>query len=95
MITVIVHHWVCPEKLDMIKGRIQQAGKTMQSQPGFIHRQTLISAVDPLQVTTVTNWESNEAFQAFAKARDMPDLAESPWIKEPEISIFTALPELL
>jgi heme-degrading monooxygenase HmoA len=96
MITVIVHHWVLPEKLDLAKGLIQQAGKTMRSFPGFVLRHTLIAQTNPLQLSTVTCWETEEAFQAFARERDKPREApgEPMWTREPEITVFTAMQEL-
>lgn len=95
MITAIVHHWVVPEKLDTAKNLIQQTGKVMRSFPGFVSRQTLIAQANPLQISTVTCWETEQAYQGWLKERaKRPAPPGGLWSKEPETTIFTSIPEI-
>ncbi len=98
MVTVIVNHWIRPEKLELAKSRILQNGKLMQSAPGFVMRYTMIAAADPLQVTTVTGWRTDEDYRGWLKQREAQKAQSAPpenlYTKPPETTVFSLIPEI-
>lgn len=98
MVTVIVRHWIQPDKLERVKSLILQNGKLMQSAPGFVMRHTMIARADPLQVTTVTGWRTDEDYQGWLKQREAKRAQSAPpenlYTKPPETTVFSSIPEL-
>ena len=97
MITVIVHHYVLREHLEQAESNIKGNGKAMRDFKGFVSRQTLHAQEDPLQITTVTTWNSVGEFQAWGnrpgRSQPQPD-APTMWSAPIESKTFEVTPEL-
>ncbi len=97
MITVIVNHYVLPERLQVADAAIKENGRVMRSYSGFVSRQTLYAQQDSLQITTVTTWRSLEEYQGWANRPDRPQPAPGAptnWSKPVEATVFEVTPEL-
>jgi len=97
MITVIVHHYVLPDRLQEADTRIRENGRRMRSFPGFVSRQTLRSQGDPLKVTTVTCWQSGEDRERWDQSPERRQAREGQpnlWSKPPEPEFFDTIPEI-
>ena len=97
MITAIVHHYALPDRLQEAETRILGNGRKMRGFDGFVSRQTLRSQSDPLKITTVTLWQSNEDRERWDQSPERRQARESsvnPWTKPPEPEFFDVIPEL-
>ncbi|MBI4340290.1 MAG: antibiotic biosynthesis monooxygenase [Chloroflexi bacterium] len=97
MITVIVNHWVLPERMKEAEATIKENGRAMRSYAGFISRQTLYAQKDPHQITTVTNWQNQESYQGWTGRPNPPQPrpnAPVMWSKPVESTVFEVTPEL-
>ena len=82
MIIVIVHHWCKPEMIDKARRRIDANGDSSSEAPGFLFRYRLEKGEDSLRISTVSGWESREAYRAWKDTRNAYDAsvgAESPY----------------
>jgi heme-degrading monooxygenase HmoA len=97
MITVIVHHYVLQEQLELAESNIKNNGKLMRDFAGFLSRQTLHAQENPLQITTITTWNSAEELQAWdnrpGRPQPQPD-APTLWSAPIERTAFEVTPEL-
>jgi heme-degrading monooxygenase HmoA len=74
MIIVIVHHWCEPEKKAASVERIDFNGDTMAGVPGFLFRYRMNAPKDALQISTITAWQSEAAYQQWLEEkRARPD----------------------
>ena len=97
MITVIVHHYVLREQLERAESAIKGNGKAMRDFKGFVSRQTLYGKEDPLQITTVTTWNSADELEAWDNRPDRPQPqpdAPTMWSAPIERGMFDVTPEL-
>ena len=86
MILVIVHHYLKPGTVEQAVGRLDANGERMARQPGYQFRYRLVSQEDPLKLSTVTGWDSVEAYEAWLQARRGGDpgpafAGESPYVR--------------
>ena len=70
MIVVITDHWTELERVADAEDHVDMQGRRMRSFDGFLFRFRIRVADDPLQVSTLTAWESTEALAAWTKARE-------------------------
>lgn len=86
MILVIVHHYLKPGTVETAVGRLDGNGERMAQFPGYLFRYRLVSQTDPLKLSTVTGWESADAYEGWLQARRSGDpgpafAAESPYVR--------------
>ncbi len=72
MITMVVDHWVIPERLEEAKKVFKTNSDAMRKADGCVSRHVLISQKDPLKYTTVTSWASQEALGAWRQSPNRP-----------------------
>ena len=69
MIVVIVDHYVKPGLMEAAERRVNANGALAADAPGFRFRYTLIERDNPLKLTAVTGWDSEETYAAHVEAR--------------------------
>jgi hypothetical protein len=83
MVLVIVHHYVKPGLLQAARQRIAGNTERMVASPGFVARYCLAPPVEnPLQLPTITVWETAAAAQRDLEAHQAQYLgreSESPY----------------
>lgn len=88
MIVIIVHHWCKPGLIEAAQRRVDANGDSSSQAPGFLFRYRIGKPGEPERLSTVSGWESLEAYRAWKDARNAFDAAagvESPyerWINE-------------
>src|SRR6185436_1705436 len=69
MIVVIVDHYVKPGLMEAAERRVNANGALAADAPGFRFRYTLIGRDNPLKLTGVTGWDSEETYAAHVETR--------------------------
>ena len=69
MVILIVNHYIKPGLVETAARRLDANGDRMREMPGFRFRYRMVAKDNPLKLTTVTAWESEEAYEAWLKAR--------------------------
>jgi len=73
----IVHHWAKPGQTETGQCFIDANGDKMAGYPGFRYRYRLEPPEGPTFITTLTAWDSEEAYQNYRSAQtpysQMPD----------------------
>lgn len=69
MIVVIVHHWCEPNMKEASIARIDGNGDSMAGVPGFLFRYRLDAPTDALKLSTVTAWESEQAYRQWQEIK--------------------------
>ncbi len=75
MIIVIVHHWMKEGMTDAAHHRIDTNGDSSAEAPGFLFRYRLEKPDEPNRASTVTGWESREAYRSWKDAQNARDAA--------------------
>ena len=65
MIGVLTHHWAKDGLVEQARRLLDGNGLAQSKAPGFGSRQTLYSRTDPVKITTLVTWESNEIYDAW------------------------------
>ena len=97
MITVISHHYVKEDQAAEADRMIREAGRAMRGFKGLASRQTLHSNDNPLKITTVTTWKSQEDQEAWfgsAERQSITGGGHALWSKPPQQEFFELVPEL-
>lgn len=91
MIGVLTQHWAKTENMPEARELLDGNGLAQSKFPGFESRVTLYSLADPVKITTLVSWRSNEAYDAW---RASPQRAAAMagagalWAKPPESERF-------
>ena len=91
MIGVLTHHWAKADKVDEARRLLDRNGLAQSKAPGFGHRQTLYSLNDPVKITTLVTWDSNDIYDAWRASPERAVAmagAEELWAKSPESERF-------
>lgn len=88
MLVLIVNHYVKPGP-GMVESAIKRLdgnGDRMREMPGFAFRYRMVAKEDPLKLTTVTGWESEQAYEGWLTLRRSGDpgpvfAGESPYAR--------------
>lgn len=70
MFVRIVHHWCNPGFLEKGRAHIDSVGETAARAQGFRFRYRMEDPKMPELVTTLTVWDDESAFAAFAEAQE-------------------------
>ena len=65
MITLVAEHQVNPGQQQLANKIFQTVSESVKKAPGFVTRQILVGQKDPLKVTTITSFQSQEAFDQW------------------------------
>ena len=65
MIGVLTHHWAKPETFEEARAVLDRNGEAQSKAPGYVSRQTMIGREDPMKITTLVVWDSNEIYDAW------------------------------
>ena len=65
MITLVAEHFVNKGQMESAKKIFQTVSESVKKAPGFVSRQILVSQKDPSLVTTITSFQSQEAFDKW------------------------------
>jgi heme-degrading monooxygenase HmoA len=91
MIGVLTHHWAKADKIEEAKALLNRNGDAQSKAPGFVSRQTLIALADPVKITTLVVWTSNDIYDAWrASPQRLAAMsgADRLWAKHPESERF-------
>ena len=91
MIGVLTHHWAKADKVEEARKLLDRNGLAQSKAPGFGRRQTLYSPNDPVKITTLVTWESDEIYDAWRASPERTVAmagAEELWAKSPESERF-------
>jgi heme-degrading monooxygenase HmoA len=91
MIGVLTHHWAKTEKVEDARQLLDRNGMAQSKAPGFVSRQTLYSLSDPMKITTLVVWTSNEIYDAWRASPERAAAmsgADALWSKPPESERF-------
>jgi heme-degrading monooxygenase HmoA len=69
MILAIVNHYCKPAMVEKAARRMDENGAAMAAAPGFRFRYRMISTENPNKMSSVTAWESREAYDNYLEAR--------------------------
>jgi heme-degrading monooxygenase HmoA len=96
MFGVIVHHYALPGKQTEGVNLIRANGRLMQKIKGFRARHTLIARDNNRKISTVTFWDSEEAYKNWMQSDVRKSIPRPPelWTEKPEPEFFDELPEL-
>lgn len=69
MISVIADHVVNSGQMDNANKIFDEVSASAKKAKGLASRTIIVSQKDPTRILTVTNWDSQEAFDAWRKVR--------------------------
>jgi hypothetical protein len=79
MIVVMSHHWCKPNMVDAARDRIDQNGRAMTAEPGFLYRYRVERPGEPDIVSTLTAWQDDADYQRFRGKRSGQGLKDTPY----------------
>ena len=85
MVTVVAEHWLNAGQADTMKRIFMEVSESARKAPGFVSRVILSSQKDSTKFTTITSWESQEAFDKWREIRSFSfgsDLIHQAFSKE-------------
>ena len=71
MLILISEHWVKPGQMDNANKIFQTVTDNTRGAPGLISRYIAVSQKDPMKVTTVTTWQSQEAATSWRQSHPL------------------------
>ncbi|HEY4135019.1 MAG TPA: antibiotic biosynthesis monooxygenase [Alphaproteobacteria bacterium] len=81
MFIVFVHHICKPDMVDQAVARIDENGDRMMKIPGFIFRHRTENKENKYQISTVTGWADEAAYDAWIAVKGPADPGASPYEK--------------
>lgn len=87
----IVRHQIQPGRMQEAADRINGNGARMAARPGFVSRDLLVRSDGTEELTTVTVWEDQAAYDAWVehnRAANVHAGSDSPYIGSPQTSLY-------
>lgn len=78
MVTLVAEHWFKPESVDRAIETFRQYSERLSEGDSFASRLVLRSMSDPTKITTITTWETEDAYHKF-----MAELAKTQASRDP------------
>jgi heme-degrading monooxygenase HmoA len=93
MIGILVHQFAREGAESDGVRLIQTSGEAMKSFPGFKSRYTMVSRNDKQQISTVTFWESHDAYVRWTQSDVNRSIVRPPgiWTSKPEPTFFDVI----